>query len=244
MYEYVSRQEFKPYREEAEKIIRKAQQIMKKRYNTTFQYKLIGSANRHLVTKIKNGNRGYDFDYNLILQKSDLWEKPQQLKQQFMKAFSDAVKGTPYKAPEDSTSCITIKVVDKKNSKIIRSCDLAIIYYSDDDIDQGYMYLKKWKHGKYSFEERKSSYGVETKLDELLEYEQGWNYIREKYLKLKNNNKDSNKKSFVLYIESIHNIYNQLNQEEKEQEVNPFSPYGGHNPYCQKSEGIFNINFR
>ena len=68
MYEYVSKREFKPYREEVEKIIRKAQQTMKKRYNTTFQYQLIGSANQHLVTKIKNGNKGYDFDYNLILQ--------------------------------------------------------------------------------------------------------------------------------------------------------------------------------
>ena len=53
MYEYVCKREYAPYREEAEKIIRHAQQIMRRKYNTTFQYKLIGSANRHLVTKIK-----------------------------------------------------------------------------------------------------------------------------------------------------------------------------------------------
>ena len=70
MYEYVSKAEYKPYKAEADEIVRKVQKIMKGKYDTTFQPKLIGSANRHLVTKIKNGNRGYDFDYNLILQKA------------------------------------------------------------------------------------------------------------------------------------------------------------------------------
>ncbi len=204
------------YKEEVEKIIKHAQQIMRKKYDTTFQFKLVGSANRHLVTKIKNGNRGYDFDYNLILQKYDLWDNPKKLKQQFMAAFSEAVKGTPYKSPEDSTSSITIKVVDKKESKIIRSCDLAIIYYvDDDDTDEGYMFLKNWKNGSYSFEPRSLSQNSDYKLEEILEYEQGWNMIREEYLKIKNRNKYTNKKSFVLCLESIHNVYNHLRQNEE-----------------------------
>ena len=40
---------------------------MKKDYDITFQHKLIGSGNRHLVTRLVGGNTGYDFDYNLIL---------------------------------------------------------------------------------------------------------------------------------------------------------------------------------
>ena len=81
MYEYVSKAEYKPYKEEIESIIKKVQKIMKTEYDTTFQFKLIGSTNRHLVTKIKDGNRGYDFDYNLILQKSDLLYNPKKLKE-------------------------------------------------------------------------------------------------------------------------------------------------------------------
>lgn len=216
MYEYVSKREYTPYKVEIENIIRHAQQIMKKQYNTTFQYKLIGSASRHLITKMENGNRGYDFDYNLILQKSDLWDNPKKLKQQFMNAFKDAVSGTPYNPPEDSTSSITIKVVDRRHSNIIRSCDLAIIYYVDDeDMGEGYMYLKNWKNNRYSFEKRKLSQNADYKLYEILEYEQGWNMIREEYIKIKNRNKDINKKSFVLYLESIHNVYNHLQQEEE-----------------------------
>lgn len=37
----------------------------------------------------------------------------QKLKEQFMRAFSKSLKGTKYGEPEDSTSSITIKVVDK-----------------------------------------------------------------------------------------------------------------------------------
>jgi hypothetical protein len=221
MYEYVTKKEYSPYRIEVEGIIRNAQKIMKSRYDTTFQFRLIGSGNRHLVTRLKNGNAGYDFDYNLILQKSDLWENPKKLKQQFMNAFRESIKGTPYCKIEDSTSSITIKVVDKDNSKILRSCDLAILYYIDEEnIDEGYMYLKNWKqNSKYTFEQRNLSLKAEYKLDEVLEYEQGWNMIRDEYLKLKNSNKDINKKSFVLYLESINNVFNHLKQYEEEQKV-------------------------
>lgn len=87
MYEYVSKAEYKPYKEEIESIIKKVQKIMKTEYDTTFQFKLIGSANRHLVTKIKDGNRGYDFDYNLILQKSDLMEQSKKTERAVYESF-------------------------------------------------------------------------------------------------------------------------------------------------------------
>lgn len=224
MYEFVSKSEYKPYKAGADEIVRKVQKIMKGKYNTTFQFKLIGSANRHLVTKIKNGNRGYDFDYNLILQKSDLWDNPKKLKEQFMRAFLEATKGTSYSPPEDSTSTITIKVVDKKRSKIIRSCDFAIIYYlNDEDVDEGYMYIKNWKNNRYSFEVRRLSKNADYKLEEILDYEQGWNMIRDEYIKLKNNNRDNNKKSFILYLESIHNVYNHIQQENEENQANLYT---------------------
>lgn len=222
MYEYVSKAEYKPYKEEIESIIKKVQKIMKTEYDTTFQFKLIGSTNRHLVTKIKDGNRGYDFDYNLILQKSDLWDNPKKLKEQFMRAFSKSLKGTKYGEPEDSTSSITIKVVDKKHSKIIRSCDFAIIYYlDDDDLDNGYRYIKNWKkNNRYSFEDRVLSQNADCKLQEILEYEQGWNCVRDEYIKLKNRNRDTNKKSFILYLESIQNVYNHIQQSLEDEEDN------------------------
>ena len=114
-----------------------------------------------------------------------------------------------------------MKVVDKKNSRIIRSCDLAIIYYlHEDDTDKEYMYLRNGKNSRYSFEKRRLSNNADSKRDAILEYGQGWNMIREEYLKIKNNNKDKNKKSFILYLESIHNVYNHLSQYEAEKQEN------------------------
>ena len=84
-----------------------------------------------------SSNKGYDFDYNLILP-----NKPQlkaaKVNEYFRLAFNYAVKGTAYKCPEDSTTVLTIKVVSKKQSKIARSCDFAIIYYPYEDADDGY----------------------------------------------------------------------------------------------------------
>ena len=60
----------------------------------------------------------------------------------------------------------------------------------------------------YSFVFRKLSKNVDWKLDEILNYDNGWNMIREEYLKLKNANNDNNKKSYVLYLEAINNVYN------------------------------------
>ena len=53
---------------------------------------------------------------------------------------------------------------------------------------------------------------MDDKLEEILEYKQGWNIIKDEYLKIKNRNKDPHKKSFILYLESIHNVYNHINQ--------------------------------
>lgn len=209
-YEYVSRSEYRPIREDLEEIIHRAQKFMRRKYKTTFKYRLIGSGKKHLITREIGGNRGYDFDYNLILNTLDerSCHNAKVVKEQFLEAFQFAVKGTKYKAPEDSTSVLTIKVVDHTQGRILYSCDFAIIYYPTEDVDEGYMYLKNWKNGKYSFEKRNLSHKADYKLYVILEYLDGWKYIREEYLKLKNSNRDPDKHSYILYLEAINNVYN------------------------------------
>ncbi len=213
MYEYVPKNEYRPVRQELEEIMRKTHIYMRKEFDLPFQHKLIGSGNRHLITRIKNGNGGFDFDYNFIIpapEEGYKW-KADVVKHQFMQALSFAIKGTRYSAPKDSTSAITLKVIDKQNSKIEHSCDFAIIYYSEDDDFNGYYYLKNNKNqGSYSFERRTLSIDIDEKLECILSYSNGWNVLKDEYLKLKNSNKDKNKRSFVLYLESINNIYNRL----------------------------------
>ncbi len=221
MYEYVTRKEYQPVRLELEEIIRKVHHYMRDKHDLTFQHKLIGSGSRHLVTRIKGGNKGFDFDYNFILPhpgEGYHW-KASVIKNQFTEALKFALKGTKYSNPQDSTSAITIKVVDRNNSSVSHSCDFAIIYYSEDDDFNGYYYLKNWKRqNRYSFEQRISSSNIDEKLDIILSYPNGWNMIKDEYIKLKNRNKDINKRSFVLYLESVNNVYNQLPDDEVENE--------------------------
>lgn len=213
MYEYVKKSEYAPVRKELEGIIKRVQNEMRERYGLTFQFQLIGSGKRRLITRIRGGNDGYDFDYNLIIQCwGDLYNsKVMIVKQGFMDAFRDAVKGTPYSSPKDSTSAITIKVVDKKQKKIFRSCDFAIIYYEDYSANNGYYYLKNdKKHNVYEFVFRSINSDIEEKVHDVLEKNVGWACISEEYRKLKDINEGKGKHSYSLYAEAINNVYNQM----------------------------------
>ena len=113
MYEYVSRPEYAPIRKELEEIIKRTQIEMRKNYNLTFQLHLIGSGRRHLVTRIRDGNKGFDFDYNLIIPHTEnvYYNKADIIKQNFIDSFKTALRETQYSFPKDSTSAITIKIV-------------------------------------------------------------------------------------------------------------------------------------
>lgn len=212
-YEYVSRNEYQPIRNELEEIIKKVQNICRElNKEFTFQFKLVGSGSRHLITRVENGNTGYDFDYNLILNNPDQnprW-KPRYAKHLIMDAFQKALKGTNYNNPQDSTSAITIKVVDRKNKRIIHSCDFAIVYNVEDAGAEYYKYIRFNKaQNNYTWEIRKCSENIDRKLNWLKEHVNGyWELIKKEYLKVKNANNDKNKHSFQLYYESICNVYN------------------------------------
>lgn len=209
MYEFVTKKEYAPIRSEIEEIIRKVQKILKKEdSDMTFQFRLIGSGGRHLITRIKGGNNGYDFDYNLVMNSNYTW-KPI-IRQSFFDAFQQAIKDTRFTAVENSTSVITIKQVDKRHKKVIVSCDFSVVFYPEDDDSGYYKYIRLNKSQQnYTWEIRNISRFNNNKLNWLRnEYDGIWNDIKDEYLKLKNN--DSQKKhSFILYHEAINNIYSQ-----------------------------------
>ena len=202
-YEYVTKKEYSPVKRELERIIRKVQKIMETEEDISFYYDLIGSGKRHLITRLKKGNTGFTW-------------KAKEVKMGFIRAFNKALIGTKYKCAEDSTSAITIKVVDTQNSKIVHSCDFAIIYYISDNEDDGYKYIRNNKNGKYTFEIRKVSTHLNAKIDKIESYwNNGWNIIRDEYLTVKKSNNDVDKHSFVLFLEAVNNVYNQTLQDER-----------------------------
>lgn len=209
-YEYVSKREYQPVREELEEIIKKVQNLVRDKF--TFQFALVGSGKKKLITREIGGNKGFDFDYNLILNNPDdehYW-KPDFAKQTLMKAFNEAVKNTKYDFPEDSKTAITIKVKDTKNCKIIHSCDFAIIYYPNDDDSNYFKYVRHdKKNNVYTWEIRNCSRYYDDNINWLKEnVENYWKLIKDEYLKVKNSNRDINKHSFQLYLEAINNLVN------------------------------------
>ena len=213
MYEFVSKNEYAPIRIEIEAIIKKVQKILKEQdSDQTFQFKLIGSGGRHLITRIKGGNAGYDFDYNLVMNDNYSW-KPT-IRQSVFDAFQQSIKGTRFTTVENSTSVITIKQVDKNNKKVIVGCDFSVVFYPNDDESGYYKYARFNKNQQnYTWEIRNVSRFNDDKLNWLKEnYDGIWNDIKDEYLKLKDNNPQK-KHSFVLFHEAINNIYNQCQQE-------------------------------
>ena len=55
MYKYVKKSEYAPVRKKLEQIIKRTQIEMRQNYGLTFQFHLIGSGKRHLITKIEGG---------------------------------------------------------------------------------------------------------------------------------------------------------------------------------------------
>ena len=212
MYEYVKKSEYAPVRKELEQIIKRTQIEMRKNYGLKFQFHLIGSGKRHLITRIRGGNKGYVFDYNLILSppNRDYCYNAKIIKQNFITALKTALQGTKYSFPKDSTSSITIKVFDKGKEKIKYSCDFAIIYYGRNGNNEGYYYLKNNKtQQSYQFVFRTLSSDIDEKVHDIIE-DNGWSYIKEEYLYLKNINEGNKKHSFSLYAEAVNNVYNQM----------------------------------
>lgn len=212
-YEFVKKSEYEPVRNEIEYIIKKVQNFVREDF--TFQFKLVGSGNKHLITRVVNGNKGFDFDYNLILncEKGYYW-KPEFAKEKLLLAFDKAVKGTKYDHPENSTTSITIKVKDKKNSKVLHSCDFAIIYYPElqENETEYFKYIRNNKvngENHYTWEIRNCSKNIDYKLEFLKQnLDNYWDAVKEEYLKVKESNKNPDKHSFQLYFEAINNLFN------------------------------------
>lgn len=216
MYEYVPREEYQPVRLQLESIINKVQDLVRDKF--TFQYQLIGSGGHHLITRIAGGNQGFDFDYNLIInnpEDSQIWN-PDYIRITFINAFREVVRGTRYSDPNDKTPVIQIKFIDQDNSRIVHSCDFAMIYYPNDGDSHYYKYAKHNKYtNQYTWEERSLSKYADGKV-EWIKDNKLWDKLAEEYLKIKNNNKDENKHSFSLYLEAINNIFNYYFEEEDE----------------------------
>ena len=206
-FEYVSKREYGPVKEDLVELIHLVQDEVREHF--TFRYDFIGSASRNMITREINGNVGYDFDVNIRVNDPDNSYSAKKIRNILKSAFDKHAKKFMYDDAEDSTRVITIKVKDRKNSKILHSCDFAVVNdYIDEDGDehQEYIHFNK-KQNTYEWQEQPEGYYMLLeRIDDIKKYNL-WQKVRDLYLEKKSKNTDLHKKSRSIFAETVKEVH-------------------------------------
>lgn len=202
-FEYVTKREYGLVKKELIELIRLVQDEVRDYF--TFRYDFIGSASRNMITREVNGNVGYDFDVNIRVNDPEENYSAENLKTILMNGFNKHSNKFKYDYAEDSSRVITIKVKDKKNSRILHSCDFAIVYDCSDERQQYVRFNKNQQ--SYSWEyQPKGFYQLDERIEKI---KKGgfWQEVKDLYLEKKCKNTDINKKSRSLFAETIKEVH-------------------------------------
>ena len=199
-YEYVSKNEVRPYEELFEEVFREIQKELKKKNGLTFSFALVGSAKRNLV--VRHHNKGFDCDYQLYLQRNKQELSAEEIKKLLIKKFDEKMPNE-FDYCEDSTSSITIKKKITKQSKIEFSYDIVIMDLYED---ASYI-LRKNGSGQYVWNQLPDFTSFEDDYRQI-EGADMWENLRQCYYDkriAKNNGspKYKDKKSFQLLHQAV-----------------------------------------
>lgn len=206
-YEFVPKSELNPVKDQVEGVINMLQDSMRV-FGVTFTFKLVGSGGKNLVTRVVNGNTGFDFDYNLGIQKDgDLSAKDLRLK--VKRELEKLLQGTGYSTVSSGKQSMTFKFIDHDNSRIVHSCDFALVNDYVDEAGDSIQEILIWQREDDTYIWNKRPY-AKNHSDKLSNLKANglWQEVKDEYLKIKNNNQDKEKKSFSLFFEAINNVYN------------------------------------
>ena len=110
--------------------IKEVQDIVRDQF--TFRFDFIGSAQLNMITKDIKSNVGYDFDVNIRVNDEEENYSAEEIKHILINAFNQVVRNYGYSYCEDNTRVFTIKEIDYFNSRILHSCDFAVVYDCSD----------------------------------------------------------------------------------------------------------------
>lgn len=205
-FRYVTKKEKINTKKEIIEILNAIQDLV--RDDFTFRYDFIGSESRNMVTMDEKSNIGFDFDVNIRINDDEQNYSAKEIKETLINAFNRVSRNYGYDYCENSTRVITIKVKDRTKSRIIHSCDFAIVNdYVDNNGYKCQQYIRFNKGSNtYTWEEQPDGF---YQLPEKIEWckEQGlWQEARELYLYKKNTNADPDKKSRSIFAETVNQI--------------------------------------
>lgn len=174
----------------------------------TFQFYFVGSVKRNMVTYDAKSNKGFDFDVNIQVNDDECRFSANEIKTKIRLALNKVILRYGYDNAEDNTKVLTIKVKDRKNSKILHSCDFAIVNdYIDGNGNERQEYIRfNKRYGSYTWEEQTRGYYSLSEKEKWVKENGYWAEMRELYLRKKNLNDNPDKHSRSIYAETIHEI--------------------------------------
>lgn len=201
-FQYVSRKEAALYKKELIELINEVQDEARDKF--TFQFTFIGSSKRNMITYDPTTNKGFDFDVNLEVNDDNEYYEPIEIRNILRNAFNRVVKNYGYSNCEDSTRVLTIKCKDYRRSRILYSCDVAIVY----NCEEGQQYIRfNRQTGTCTWAFQTQPYRDLEKRANALKKNDFWNEVLDVYLDKKNSNVDPDKHSRSLYAETINECY-------------------------------------
>lgn len=133
-----------------------------------------------------------------------MWTIRQKKSSTSMQAFNRHARKYHYDDCEDSTRVFTIKVKDRENSRILHSCDFAIVHKYGRD-QQEYIHFNKKSDAYYWTEQSDGFYHLPDKIlfckDHAL-----WQEVKDTYIEKKNTNANKHKKSRSIFAETVHQV--------------------------------------
>ena len=199
--EYVSKKEVKPWRAMFHRWMKNIRTKVKEK-GITFTYRLVGSAKRNLV--IRHHNKGFDCDYQIFIQRNNNNLSPKDIKLLFKSVIDEVCVADGFEPCENSTSSLTIKMVDKSQSKVGVGYDIVMLQETDEGLKILRCQNKGTKKESFVFELLPDMTNMSAKLAKIKGKNQ-WNKLRELYYN-KKINYNSEKKSFQLLNEAINEV--------------------------------------
>ena len=201
-FKYVTKNEAKPVKEELYQILHEVQDVVREYF--TFSFTPVGSSKRNMITYDTKSNIGFDFDFNIEVNDDDQRFNPKEIRTIIRNAIDRVAPRNGYKYCEDSTRVLTIKKVNTFSSRIIHSCDFAIVYNCKDGRQQ-YIHFNKRNNQYEWYYQGKGFVDLDEKI-EWLKKKKLWGELRAYYIIKKNKNDDTDKHSRSIFAESVNEM--------------------------------------
>lgn len=200
---YVTKASAQPVKNELIEIIHEVQDIVRPYF--TLQFRPVGSSSRNMITYDTKSNIGFDFDFDLEINDDDEDYNPVHIRHILKNAIDQVAPRYGYKHCENSTRVLTIKKVNISTSRILHSCDFAIVYNCKDGRQQYIRFNKD--HNNYTWEYQGISFKNLEKRITWLKCNDHWGELQDYYIDKKNRNNNPYKHSRSIFAESVNEMY-------------------------------------